>query len=76
MISFLRCLFSGHDPLHDRNDHGKLILKCKVCGHEQLILESSVLTSGPAHEPRAVKGRPLISAVTSSAKVKSIKRLA
>ena len=67
MNLFFRFFFgcwSDHEDVRERDQDGKAIYVCRVCGRVQPILASPIVR-GPQHQPKDVLGKP-----TGQAKLK------
>lgn len=56
------CWFS-HEQITDRDDQGRLILRCLDCGAVQRPQLDAEIVLGPAHVQEPVRGTPKVKAV-------------
>ena len=59
----MTCWFGHGDTVRDRDDEGRLVLRCTECGKATRVLATAVV-KGPLAQPAVVKGEPLIQAKT------------
>jgi len=54
MKSF-RCFLFGHaDRLHERDQKGRLVLRCSACGHDYLVLPKQKFRARKVKKPARV----------------------
>jgi hypothetical protein len=73
LLHFLRYRTFEHDDLRDRDEDGKAILICKLCGKRRSLgFLAQPAIRGPQAEPKAVKGQPLQRAMKVEGKVMAL----
>ena len=66
LVGYSRCWFGHADGIRERDEQGRMLLRCPRChqAHRPALEKDEV--RGPAHEPAAVLGAPTGKAVRAS----------